>query len=52
MEEIRKNAQSIRSCAEKIEDRARIVSENIVRATRILNEEAEGIRAVVGGSPE
>lgn len=48
MDEIRKNAQSIRSCAEKIEDRARIVGENIVRATRILNEEAEGIRAVVG----
>lgn len=47
LEDIRKNAQSIRSCADKIEDRARLVSENIERATRILNEEAEGIRSVL-----
>lgn len=47
MEEIRKNAQSIRSCADKIEDRARLVSENIVRSTRILNEETEAICALV-----
>jgi hypothetical protein len=44
IDEIRKHAQSIRSCADKIEDRARIVSDNILRATRVLNEEAEAIR--------
>jgi hypothetical protein len=44
MEEIRKHAQSIRSCADKIEDRARIVSSNIERATAILEEETEAIR--------
>ena len=47
LEEIRKNAQSIRNCADKIEDRARIVSDNIERATRALNDEAETVRAVV-----
>jgi hypothetical protein len=47
LEDIRKNAQSIRNCADKIEDRARIVSDNIERATRVLNEEAEAVRAVV-----
>ena len=51
MDEIRKNAQSIRSCADKIEDRARIVSDNIVRATRILDEETEAIRAKAGMQP-
>jgi hypothetical protein len=47
LDEIRKNAQSIRNCADKIEDRARIVSDNIERATRTLNEEAEAVRAMV-----
>ena len=47
MDEIRKNAQSIRSCADKIEDRARIVSDNIARATRVLDEETEAIGALV-----
>ena len=47
LEDIRKNAQSIRNCADKIEDRARIVSDNIERASRVLNEEAEAVRAVV-----
>jgi hypothetical protein len=47
LDEIRKNAQSIRNCADKIEDRARIVNDNIVRATRVLNEEAEAVRAIV-----
>jgi hypothetical protein len=45
MDEIRKCAQSIRSSADKIEERARIVSENIVRSTKILNEETEAICA-------
>ena len=44
IDEIRRHAQSIRSCADKIDDRARIVSDNILRATRVLNEEAEAIR--------
>jgi hypothetical protein len=47
LDDIRKNAQSIRNCADKIEDRARIVRDNIERATRVLNEEAEAVRAVV-----
>jgi hypothetical protein len=45
MDDIRKHAQTIRSCADKIEDRARIVSSNIERATAILEEETEAIRA-------
>jgi hypothetical protein len=47
LDDIRKNAQSIRSCAEKIEDRARIICDNIDRATRTLNEETDAIRSVV-----
>jgi hypothetical protein len=47
MDEIRKCAQSIRSSAEKIEERARIVSDNIVRSTNILNEETEAICGLV-----
>ena len=47
MDEIRKCAQSIRSSADRIEERARIVSENIVRSTKILNEETEAICACV-----
>ena len=47
LDDIRKNAQSIRSCANKIEDRARLVSDNIVRATRVLNEETDAVRAAV-----
>ena len=47
MDEIRKNAQSIRSCADKIEDRARIVSDNIARAARVLDEETDAIGALV-----
>jgi hypothetical protein len=47
MDEIRRCAQSIRSSADKIEERARIVAENIVRSTRILNEETEAICALV-----
>ena len=43
MDEIRKCAQTIRNSAERIEERARLVSENIVRATRTLNEETEAI---------
>jgi hypothetical protein len=43
MDEIRKCAQSIRSSADRIEDRARLVSENIVRATKVLNEETRAI---------
>jgi hypothetical protein len=46
-DEIRKCAQSIRSSADRIEERARIVSENIVRSTKILNEETEAICALV-----
>ena len=46
MDDIRKHAQTIRSCADKIDDRARIVSSNIERATTILEEETEAIRAV------
>ncbi len=48
IDEIRKHAQSIRSCADKIEDRARIVSSNIVRSTTILQEETEAIRTSAG----
>jgi hypothetical protein len=47
LDEIRKNAQSIRNCADKIEVRASLVNDNIVRATRVLNEEAEAVRAIV-----
>jgi hypothetical protein len=47
LDDIRKNAQSIRNCADKIEGRARIVSDNIERATRTLSEEAQAIRALV-----
>jgi hypothetical protein len=47
VDEIRKCAQSIRSSADRIEERARIVSENIVRSTKILNEETEAICALV-----
>ena len=47
MEEIRKKPQSIRSCADKIEERARIVSENIMRATRVLGEKTEAICAAL-----
>jgi len=50
LDDIRRNAQSIRSCADKIEDRARIVSDNISRATRILNDEAEAIQAALSES--
>lgn len=46
LDDIRRNAQSIRSCANKIEDRARLISDNIERAVRTLNEEAEAIRSV------
>lgn len=46
LDDIRKNAQSIRSCANKIEDRARLVSDNIERAVRTLNEEAKAIRSL------
>ena len=48
MDEIRRHAQSIRSCADKIEDRARIVGSNIERATAILEEETEAIRGLTG----
>lgn len=47
VDEIRKCAQSIRSSADRIEERARIVSENIVRSTKILNEETEAICVLV-----
>jgi hypothetical protein len=50
MDEIRRHAQSIRSCADKIEDRARIVSSNIERATAILEEETEAIRDLTGAA--
>ena len=43
MDEIRKCAQSIRSSAERIEDRARLVSDNIVRATKVMNEETRAV---------
>ena len=51
MDDIRRHAQTIRSCADKIEDRARIVSSNIERATAILEEETEAIRAKAGMEP-
>ena len=47
MDEIRKCAQTIRSSADRIDERARIVTENIVRSTKILNEETEAICASV-----
>ena len=50
MDDIRRNAQSIRSCADKIEERARLVSDNILRATRILNEETGAIEAALAES--
>ena len=46
MDDIRRNAQSIRSCADKIEERARIVGDNIARATRVLEQETEAICAI------
>jgi len=45
MEDIRKHAQSIRSCADKIEDKARVISDNISRSTNILEEETQAIKA-------
>lgn len=39
IDEIRKNAQSIRKCADTIEDRVRIVTDNLGRSTRVLDEE-------------
>jgi hypothetical protein len=46
IDDIRKHAQTIRSCADKIEDRARIVTSNIERATAILEEETEAMRGL------
>jgi hypothetical protein len=50
IDDIRKHAQSIRSCADKIEDRARIISDNISRSTTILEQETEAIRAQATGA--
>jgi len=50
IDDIRKHAQSIRSCADKIEDRARIISDNISRSTGILEQETEAIRAQATGA--
>jgi hypothetical protein len=52
LDEIRKNAQSIRNCAGKIEDRARIISDNVERATRTLNEESQAIYDMVQPADE
>ena len=47
LDDIRKCAHSIRSSADRIEDRARLVSENILRSTKILNEETAAICQLV-----
>jgi hypothetical protein len=44
MDDIRKHAQSIRSAADKIDDRARIIADNIARSTTVLEEETEAIK--------
>ena len=49
LDEIRRHADSIRSCAGKIDDRARIMGDNISRAMRVLGEETEAISAALAG---
>jgi hypothetical protein len=47
LDEIRRCAQSIRSSADRIEDRARIVGDNLARAARILEEETHAVCALI-----
>jgi hypothetical protein len=47
LEEIRKGAHSIRSTAEKIEDKSRIVADSLSRCTATLDEEIRALKAAV-----
>jgi hypothetical protein len=47
LEDIQKGAQSIRRTAEGIEDRARIIAENLQRSSRNLTEEVEAVKGAL-----
>jgi gas vesicle protein len=47
LDEIKKTAQSIRSGADKIEERARIIADGLGRSARQLNEEVEAVKGAI-----
>jgi hypothetical protein len=47
LDEIKKSAQSIRSSADKIEERARIIGDGLGRSARQLNEEVEAVKDAI-----
>lgn len=47
LDEIKKSAQSIRSSADKIEERARIIGDGLGRSARQLNEEIEAVKEAI-----